>query len=106
MAVRGDGRRIGAVGKQKRRWDDENRPLCACGKPMRPGASQCRDCFSVKRDVRRAAIGVNFNAGKTYAEIGRIIGWATSSVGPEVKRMREDGWDLGPVRLGRRPKRV
>lgn len=78
---------------------------CECGSPMSATATSCWDCTQMAheraRAERRRLISELWHEGLAVREIAAKVGAANAnSLGVEMARMRNTGWDLPPRRAG------
>jgi hypothetical protein len=90
--------RRGTRGDHKRRWDDENRAVCACGNRMERTATTCRECWTRQNNgdaqARYAEIKRLWKAGWTIRQIARSLGTTPNAIGKTMVEMRKGDWDL------------
>ena len=89
--------RVGARAEQKRRWDRDNRPVCAtpgCTNRIARHSHRCMECH-VREVVRR--IQALWEDGVSTREIARQLNTTEGTISVDIQRMRRRGWNL-PMR--------
>ncbi len=99
-----DERRVGVRAEQKRRWDREHRPVCACGRPMARARRMCRACYERPGAIRNEQIIALRAAGLRNVEIAAQLGMPRATVSTIIQRLRERGVEIGACPNGRPPK--
>lgn len=90
-------RRVGKRAEQKRRWDLENRRVCACGElAWHERCDKCRKAdVRRERDLRFRAIELAWNDGLSMKEIAALLGTSVNSLSVSFAAMRkEDRWNV------------